>query len=192
MVAKLHTDQTVGSSVMNARVVTVSRVTWTSFPHFRGVGVGKGWDRYRLGHPAVEVLALVPPLNVQSGRSKVLHQGSSCAAMGPHPVKGEGIRWFSKPTPFLLAGCNRSLGYRQSRLKRRKETEGPKHQSRSKSSALPLRPERLHSFCLKELGMRHKQQHKPKTHSKNQKHKQSKNTTTTTKEKSLIPRLNQT
>ena len=63
---------------------------------------------------------------------------------------------------FLLAGCNRSLGYRQSRLKRRKETEGPKHQSRSKSSALPLRPERLHSFCVKELGMRHKQQHKPK------------------------------
>ena len=62
----------------------------------------------------------------------------------------------------LLAGCNRSLGYRQSRLKRRKETEGPKHQSRSKSSALPLRPERLHSFCVKELGMRHKQQHKPK------------------------------
>ena len=63
---------------------------------------------------------------------------------------------------FLLAGCNRSLGYRQSRLKRRKETEGPKHQSRSKSSALPLRPERLHSFCVKELGMKHKQQHKPK------------------------------
>ena len=56
---------------------------------------------------------------------------------------------------FWLAGCNRSLGYRQSRLKRRKETEGPKHQSRSKSSALPLRPERLHSFCVKELGMRH-------------------------------------
>ena len=46
--------------------------------------------------PAVEVLAQVPPLNVQSGHSKVLHQGSSCAAMGPHPEKGEGIRWFSK------------------------------------------------------------------------------------------------
>ena len=28
-VAKLHTDQTVGSSVMKARVVTVSGVTWT-------------------------------------------------------------------------------------------------------------------------------------------------------------------
>ena len=52
-------------------------------------GVGKGWDRYRLGHPAVEVLAQVPPLNVQSGHSKVLHQGSSCAAMGPHPEKGK-------------------------------------------------------------------------------------------------------
>ena len=69
---------------------------------------------------------------------------------------------FASARFFLLAGCNRSLGYRQSRLKRRKETEGPKHQSRSKSSALPLRPERLHSFCVKELGMRHKQQHKPK------------------------------
>ena len=64
------------------------------FLHCRGVGVGKRWDRYRLGHPAVEVLAQAPPLNVQSGYSKVLHQGSSCAAMGPHPEKGEGIRWF--------------------------------------------------------------------------------------------------
>ena len=37
-VAKLHTDQTVGSSVMKARVVTVSGVTWTStclFPFLR-------------------------------------------------------------------------------------------------------------------------------------------------------------
>ena len=115
------------------------------------------------------LLALRPPVPSLSGRTK-----RTCGFF------------------FLLAGCNRSLGYRQSRLKRRKETEGPKHQSRSKSSALPLRPERLHSFCVKEPGMRHKQQHKPKTHSKNQKHKQSKNTTTTTKEKSLIPRLNQT
>ena len=53
------------------------------FLHCRCVGVGKGWDRYRLGHPAVEVLAHAPPLNVQSRHSKVLHQGSSCAAMGP-------------------------------------------------------------------------------------------------------------
>ena len=45
----------------------------------------EGWDRYRLGHPAVEVLAEAPRLNVQSGHSKVLHQGSSCAALGPHP-----------------------------------------------------------------------------------------------------------
>ena len=62
----LHTDQTVGSSVMNARVVTVSGVTWTSFTSSHTF---KGWDRYRLGHPAVEVLAEVPPLNVQSGHS---------------------------------------------------------------------------------------------------------------------------
>ena len=27
----------------------------------------EGWDRYRLGHPAVEVLAEAPRLNVQSG-----------------------------------------------------------------------------------------------------------------------------
>ena len=71
------------------------------FLHCSGVGVGMGWDRYRLGHPAVEVLAHAPPLNVQSGHSKVLHQGSSCAALGPHPLKGEGIRWFllTSPTP---------------------------------------------------------------------------------------------
>ena len=29
----------------------------------------EGWDRYRLGHPAVEVLAEAPRLNVQSGHS---------------------------------------------------------------------------------------------------------------------------
>ena len=61
-VAKLHTDQTVGSSVTNASlsVVTVSGVTWTStclFPFLRVWGSLVGWDRYRLGHPAVEVLA---------------------------------------------------------------------------------------------------------------------------------------
>ena len=55
------------------------------FLHCCGVGVGKEWNRYRLGHPAVEVLTHAPPLNVQSGHSKVLHQGSSRAAMGPHP-----------------------------------------------------------------------------------------------------------
>ena len=96
-VAELHTDQAVGSSVMKARVVTVSGVNGppSLLPTLSGVGVGKGWDRYRLGHLAVEVLAHAPPLNVQSGHSKVPHQGSSCAAMGPHPEKGEGIRWFS-------------------------------------------------------------------------------------------------
>ena len=56
------TDQTVNSSVADARIFT---------------------DAYRLG-PAVEVLAQAPLLHVQSGHSKVLHHGSSCAAMGPH------------------------------------------------------------------------------------------------------------
>ena len=57
------------------------------FLHCRGVGVGKGWDRYRLGHPAVEVLAQAPPLNVQS------------CCDGTTPLKGgsEGIRWFLQP-----------------------------------------------------------------------------------------------
>ena len=80
-VAKLHTDQTVGSSVMVWGNLDLRHF----FLHCSGVGVGVGWDRYRLGHPAVEVLAQVCPLNVQSGHSKVLHQGSSCAALGPHP-----------------------------------------------------------------------------------------------------------
>ena len=56
-VAMLRTDQTVGSSVMNARVVTVSGVT--SPPYYL-----EEWDRCRLGHPAVEVLAEAPRLNV--------------------------------------------------------------------------------------------------------------------------------
>ena len=73
-VSKLHTDQTVSSSVMNARVVTVSGVTWTFFTasHAFRCGGEEGWDHYRLGHPAAEVLADSPPLNVQSGHSKVL------------------------------------------------------------------------------------------------------------------------
>ena len=59
--AMLHTDQTVGSSVtkVSRPVVTVSGVTWTStgfFPFLRVWGRLVGWDRYRLGHPAVEVL----------------------------------------------------------------------------------------------------------------------------------------
>ena len=96
-VAKLHTDQTVGSSVMKARVVTVSGVTWTfsevsRFLTVSVVGTMEEWDRYRLGHRAVGVLAGTPRLNVQSGHSKGLMQGSSCAALGPHPEKGEDIR----------------------------------------------------------------------------------------------------
>ena len=74
-VSKLHTDQTVSSSVMNARVVTVSGVTWrpsSLLPTLLGVGGEEGWDHYRLGHPAAEVLADSPPLNVQSGHSEVL------------------------------------------------------------------------------------------------------------------------
>ena len=69
-VAKLRTDQTVGSSVMKARVVTVSGVTWTSsFLTLSGVKTMEEWDRYRLGHRAVGVLARSPRLNVQSGPS---------------------------------------------------------------------------------------------------------------------------
>ena len=49
------------------------------------VGTMEEWDRYRLGHRAVGVLAGTPRLNVQSGHSKALIQGSSCAALGPHP-----------------------------------------------------------------------------------------------------------
>ena len=59
-----YTDQTVSSSMADASIVT---------------------DAYRLGHPAVKVLAQTSPRNVQSGLSKVLHEGLSCAAMGPHP-----------------------------------------------------------------------------------------------------------
>ena len=52
----------------------------------------EGWDRYRLGHPAVEVLADAPRLNVQSGHREILNQGPSGAALGPHPEKGEDLR----------------------------------------------------------------------------------------------------
>ena len=43
-VAKLHTDQTVGSSVMKARVVTVSGVTWTSFTSSYTLSWCGGWE----------------------------------------------------------------------------------------------------------------------------------------------------
>ena len=65
-----------GSSVMNA------------FPFLRVWGLWVGWDRCRLSRRAVGVLAGTPRLNVQSGHSKALNQGSSCAALGPHPAKG--------------------------------------------------------------------------------------------------------
>ena len=47
------TDQIVSSAVMNARVVTVSGVTWTFFTssHAFRCGGEEGWDHYRLGHP---------------------------------------------------------------------------------------------------------------------------------------------
>ena len=53
-VAKLHTDQTVGSSVMNARVVTVSGVTWTSFTssHTFGCGCWEGVGSLSTGSPS--------------------------------------------------------------------------------------------------------------------------------------------
>ena len=34
----------------------------SSSRHHSGVGVGMGWDRYRLGHPALKVLAQAPRL----------------------------------------------------------------------------------------------------------------------------------
>ena len=42
---------------------------------FRVWGSQVGWDRYRLGHRAVGVLAGAPPLNVQSGHSKAQTKG---------------------------------------------------------------------------------------------------------------------
>ena len=50
----LHTDQTVGSSVMNARVVTVSGVTWTSFTssHTFGCGCWEGVGSLSTGSPS--------------------------------------------------------------------------------------------------------------------------------------------
>ena len=47
-------DQSVGSSVMKTRVVTVSGVTWTfsEVSHSFGCGTMEEWDRYRLGHRA--------------------------------------------------------------------------------------------------------------------------------------------
>ena len=64
----------------------MSGVTWTSFlwSHAFGYVSHGGVGSLSTGHPAVEVLAEAPRLNVQSGDSKVLHQGSRCAALGPH------------------------------------------------------------------------------------------------------------
>ena len=70
-----------GSETADAGTAALERVGKAS----PSVSILSRVDRYRLGHPAVEVLADAPPLNVQSGHSEVLHQGSSCAALGPHP-----------------------------------------------------------------------------------------------------------
>ena len=73
---------------MNARVVPVSGVPWTFFTssHAFRCGGEEGWDHYRLGHPAAEVLADSTPLNVQSGHSEV-SQGPSCAPLGQGSLK---------------------------------------------------------------------------------------------------------
>ena len=66
----------------------MSGVPWTfstSFDAFR-CGGEEGWDHYRLGHPAAEVLADSTPLNVQSGQSEV-SQGPSCAPLGQGSLK---------------------------------------------------------------------------------------------------------
>ena len=65
----------------------------------------EGWDRYRLGHPAVEVLADAPRLNVQSGHREILNQGPSGAALGPDSEQGEDIRWSrNQPTEIPHVG----------------------------------------------------------------------------------------
>ena len=83
-----YTDQTVSSSMADASIVT---------------------DAHRLGHPAVKVLAQTSPLNVQSGLSKVLHEGLSCAAMGP-PEKGEGTRWVSETNATKICMARQCSG----------------------------------------------------------------------------------
>ena len=79
--------------MIKARVVTASGVTWTfsEASHSFGCGDHGGVGSLSTGSP-VTVLAGTPRLNVQSGHSKALIQGSSCAALGPHLEKGEDIR----------------------------------------------------------------------------------------------------
>ena len=60
-VAMLRTDQTVGSSVTNARVVTVSGVTWTSFLCSHAFGY--------VSHGGVGSLSTGSPSGRGSGRS---------------------------------------------------------------------------------------------------------------------------
>ena len=60
-VAMLRTDQTVGSSVTNARLVTVSGVTWTSFVCSHAFGY--------VSHGGVGSLSTGSPSGRGSGRS---------------------------------------------------------------------------------------------------------------------------
>ena len=113
-VAKLHTDQTVGSSVMKARVVTAG-VTWTfsEVSHNFGCGDHGGVGSLSTGSPSGRG-AGTPRLNAQSGHSKALIQGSSCAALGPRPEKGEDKgRLDNQPTEIPHVGTFAGhIGYR--------------------------------------------------------------------------------
>ena len=77
----------------------------------------EGWDRYRLGHPAVEVLAEAPRLNAQSGHSKVLHQGIELCCVGTTPLKGGGYKVDKKPNPpkYLMGEPSQAIGQRHQR-----------------------------------------------------------------------------
>ena len=112
-VAKLRTDQTVGSSVMKAKVVTVSGVTWTSsvVPHSFGVGTMAG--SLSSGSPSGRGSGQESRLNVQSGPSKDPNQGSSWAAWGPRPLKGEDIRSCQRPKFLMWEPSQATLDHRQ-------------------------------------------------------------------------------
>ena len=87
-----YVEYVLGDKVHGIQTMVNGQQTSLKPPWSIVVGTMEEWDRYRLGHRAVGVLAGTPWLNVQSGHSKALTQGSSCAALGPHPEKGEDIR----------------------------------------------------------------------------------------------------
>ena len=112
-VAKLHTDQTVGSSVTNASLpaVTVSGVTWTPVSSLSFGFGGHRWGGIAIDWVTQRSRFWLPRLNVQSGQLDPTPR-IELGCRGTTPRKGRGYKVKNRREPLqatLDPGCGLPL-----------------------------------------------------------------------------------